>query len=696
MKDKEIKKLYEQHRLETMKVNWSFILLILKMTFAILFMLFQFDSQIDSAYRKMIPLIVFLFLFILEYLIKKSSFVAKYGAIAVVFVLGGLLIKRNLEVPELRLYEGFLFHISICFLLSTCLIIDWKVSTLAVIVAYGMIYSCLTHYYKDVPNSIKVAIFSALVCFAFNAFLISRTFKLEFLSTYQAKQVSSQLNKVLQGLPEGVILIDSPKDKIKFVNKKLSQTFDPVMFQSQANQIEELQRMKHSIDQDFEAMCQKAEVGLLGMQDSQKFTSNILSKLCVKVKTTIIEEAKGSEPDDHKDSYEQFSLLEFLQDERELSLMGENAGRSTKVSISYNSNLLPSEAELEYRDFIVKTSKIDTAECKDGNHTFLQMFIDTTQITQLEEAKAQSSYQRQMLSNVSHEFRTPLNSMSLSLLLMKDDVAANSSRFHRIATSSCDILKGLVEDILDFSKLEAGVFQIEESVFTFAELFDDTQAIFEMQTAMKRVSLVFRMDDQLQGLKVKSDKQRLKQILLNLLSNATKFTDRGSISVDLKVKESVHTLVQDFWSRNFDSLQSISYEIPDERSNDCVLSNPGSYSFEFLPSKSDESIEEPTLKQRISETSQEEEIIDDLSDYHKELCLEMTVTDTGLGIPDKDLPSLFKLFGKTSSNHNRNKTGTGLGLTICKKLCEKLGGKISLKSKEGVGTKVTCEFLCFY
>lgn len=77
----------------------------------------------------------------------------------------------------------------------------------------------------------------------------------------------------------------------------------------------------------------------------------------------------------------------------------------------------------------------------------------------------------------------------------------------------------------------------------------------------------------------------------------------------------------------------------------------------------------------------------------KELKVEMSVTDTGIGIPEDDFSSLFKLFGKTSSNHNRNKTGTGLGLTICQRLCEKLGGKIDLKSKEGIGTKVTCQFV---
>jgi signal transduction histidine kinase len=82
-----------------------------------------------------------------------------------------------------------------------------------------------------------------------------------------------------------------------------------------------------------------------------------------------------------------------------------------------------------------------------------------------------------------------------------------------------------------------------------------------------------------------------------------------------------------------------------------------------------------------------------INDFKVESKVCLTVTDTGLGIPTKDQQSLFKLFGKLSSNHDRNKTGCGLGLTICKMILQKMGGDISLESKEGEGTKVTCHFL---
>ena len=74
----------------------------------------------------------------------------------------------------------------------------------------------------------------------------------------------------------------------------------------------------------------------------------------------------------------------------------------------------------------------------------------------------------------------------------------------------------------------------------------------------------------------------------------------------------------------------------------------------------------------------------------------MKIADTGIGIPLKDQKSLFKLFGKLSSNHNRNKTGWGLGLTIWRKILKKLGGNISLESKENEGTVVECSFTWKY
>ncbi|CAI2386390.1 unnamed protein product [Moneuplotes crassus] len=367
--------------------------------------------------------------------------------------------------------------------------------------------------------------------------------------------------------------------------------------------------------------------------------------------------------------------------------------RSTKVSVLYDRKYLGKEFQYLHRDFIVKTSKIDVVDNYDKHPTFLQMFIDTTQITQLEEAKAQSNYQRQMLSNVSHEFRTPLNAMSLSLHLMKAHITEDLAKFHKIASASCDILGGLVEDILDFSKIEAGVFEVHETVFTFGQLFDEAKSIFEMQTQMKGISLNLEMQNIFQKLKVKTDKGRLKQILLNLLSNSLKFTDRGSINVELKIQETKELTQEEII--DFDFEKTISSKFIDEMAVCNLLLVTDNYMSATNPSKfnPDLNVSEPVNSESELDLEEQETVT---SEFTKELKVELIISDSGIGIPECDLPSLFKVFGKTRSNHNRNQTGTGLGLTICKKLCEKLGGKISLKSQEGVGTEVTCSLTCLY
>ena len=73
-----------------------------------------------------------------------------------------------------------------------------------------------------------------------------------------------------------------------------------------------------------------------------------------------------------------------------------------------------------------------------------------------------------------------------------------------------------MEDILDHSKIEAGVFEIEESRFKFTDLFNEVEHIFELQARNKNLSLLFEIEEELKHLKFQSDKQRLKQIMLNL------------------------------------------------------------------------------------------------------------------------------------------------------------------------------------
>ena len=116
-------------------------------------------------------------------------------------------------------------------------------------------------------------------------------------------------------------------------------------------------------------------------------------------------------------------MNQFLELERYSTINKNETNRETKIAMSFSSPNFDSDIELIEKEFIVKTRKVDIGgDLNEIKPLCMHMFIDTTQIKQLEEAKAQNHYQKQMLANVSHEFRTPINAMNMSLTLMKDSI----------------------------------------------------------------------------------------------------------------------------------------------------------------------------------------------------------------------------------------------------------------------------------
>ena len=160
-----------------------------------------------------------------------------------------------------------------------------------------------------------------------------------------------------------------------------------------------------------------------------------------------------------------------------------------------------------------------------------------------------------MFASASHEFRTPLNAILNSFNFLKNsiDLMMNNirdfaeenyqittvldknyeiiSKFIKIGSNSSTLLLALVEDILNLSKMDAGIFEINLEDFSINELITEIYEMFENQCHQKNVKLLINMDPYLKHLKINSDKSRLKQVFLNLLSNAYKFTFEGSIEI---------------------------------------------------------------------------------------------------------------------------------------------------------------------
>jgi signal transduction histidine kinase/CHASE3 domain sensor protein/DNA-binding response OmpR family regulator len=158
----------------------------------------------------------------------------------------------------------------------------------------------------------------------------------------------------------------------------------------------------------------------------------------------------------------------------------------------------------------------------------------------LEENSAQlalsSKYKSEFLANMSHELRTPLNSLLILAQILSENAEGNLTdkqvEYSRTIYSSGSDLLDLINDILDLAKVEAGMMAIEIYPFTFRDLQRDLEQIFRQLAIQKRLSFTIALDPNLPAA-IATDAKRLQQILKNLLANAFKFTERGSVTLSI-------------------------------------------------------------------------------------------------------------------------------------------------------------------
>ena len=296
-----------------------------------------------------------------------------------------------------------------------------------------------------------------------------------------------------------------------------------------------------------------------------------------------------------------------------------------------NEEMKDIQNEEEFKSYYsVKTIKVNW---EDNQHSYLHVFIDTTQIRKLEEERAKGKVQQLMFASVSHELRTPLNAFVNSQQLIGFTLADLKKRleklpeastkveslypkfekFLKVGEVSSKLLMVLVEDILDFVKFSSNTFALNIEWFWLKDLLTEIYFIFSFQCEEKHLQFNIEWDDFLKQMMFRSDVRRIKQVLINLISNSYKFTEVGGIKVWVK------------------------------------MVNKRNRSF-----------------------------------------LQFSVVDTGIGINEQDIPKLFKLFSMIQKNGNQiSQWGSGIGLSISKKIVESLGGEIGVESKEAEWTNFT-------
>ncbi len=159
----------------------------------------------------------------------------------------------------------------------------------------------------------------------------------------------------------------------------------------------------------------------------------------------------------------------------------------------------------------------------------------------------------QFLANMSHELRTPLNALiGFGRLLSQTKLDETQTQYANVIGSSSNNLLNIVNDVLDFSKIEAGKLRIEKRVFNIKQLLQDIALMFSASFKEKGIIYRSNIDGKIPEL-LKTDAERLKQILINLIGNALKFTDKGSVSLDVSI----------IWDNDTERLMKLGFSIKD-------------------------------------------------------------------------------------------------------------------------------------
>ena len=221
-----------------------------------------------------------------------------------------------------------------------------------------------------------------------------------------------------------------------------------------------------------------------------------------------------------------------------------------------------------------------------------------------QEAEALSRMRAEFLANMSHEIRTPLNAViGLAYLLLQSKLDERDLEYVKRIEGAGKLLLAIINDVLDFSKIDAGRMRIEDAPFRLDDVLDNLSSLVRNRVHEKNLILEYVVAPDVPPV-LRGDALRLSQVLINLVSNAIKFTSEGSITVFI---------------------------------------NAG-----------------PPDNGRVE--------------------LEVGIQDTGIGMTADQLANLFQAFAQGDSSVTRKFGGTGLGLVICKRLIELMGGDIRVDS----------------
>ena len=265
-----------------------------------------------------------------------------------------------------------------------------------------------------------------------------------------------------------------------------------------------------------------------------------------------------------------------------------------------------------------------------ANQVLQELRASQATLTQARDAAIEGTrLKSEFLATMSHEIRTPMNGvLGMTDWLLETTLTAEQQDCAQTIRSSGDALMVIINDILDFSKIESGKLSLELLNFELPIFLNRVVALFTERAQRKGLVLTSQIADNVPTALL-GDPCRLQQILSNLLANAIKFSDHGTISVHVDLDQ----------------------RPPEQR------------------------LEFPAI--RYGDTS---------SDHNRVIHVRFSVSDNGIGIAPSAFSKLFQPFVQADGSTTRKYGGTGLGLAICKQLVELMGGHIGAESEPGNGS----------